>query len=73
PAGATAPNKPEVAPGATPATDTPGPGEALVTPAVAPVTPDEQVEMIRRRIEARRAMRAAEAAAEQAASEKANR
>jgi general secretion pathway protein N len=40
---------------------------------VAPITPDEQVEAIRRRIEARRAMRAAEAAAEKAASEKANR
>ncbi|MBP6597105.1 MAG: general secretion pathway protein GspN [Arenimonas sp.] len=42
-------------------------------PAVAPVTPEEQVEAIRRRIEARRAMRAAEAAAEQAAQERTNR
>jgi general secretion pathway protein N len=48
-------------------------GNAPAAPTVAPATPDEQVEAIRRRIEARRAMRAAEAAAEQAASEKANR
>ena len=54
-------------PAATPAAATPP------VPAVAPITPDEQVEAIRRRIEARRAMRAAEAAAEKAASEKANR
>lgn len=50
-----------------------GTNNAPAAPTVAPVTPDEQVEAIRRRIEARRAMRAAEAAAEQAASEKANR
>ena len=58
--------------------DTPGAvanggSNAPAASTVAPVTPDEQVEAIRRRIEARRAMRAAEAAAEQAASEKANR
>jgi general secretion pathway protein N len=41
------------------------------TPRVAEVTPEEQVEAIRRRIEARRAMRAAEGAEEQAASERA--
>jgi len=70
PPGAIAPNKPDAAPVAT---DAPGQGAALASPAVAAVTPDEQVEAIRRRIEARRAMRAAEAAAEQAASEKANR
>ena len=69
PPGATAPDKPEArADAAAPATNAPA-ANALV----APVTPDEQVEAIRRRIEARRAMRAAEAAAEQAASEKANR
>lgn len=50
-----------------------GANGAPAAPTVAPVTPDEQVEAIRRRIEARRAMRAAEAAVEQAASEKANR
>jgi general secretion pathway protein N len=40
-------------------------------PQVAEVTPEAQVEAIRRRIEARRAMRAAEGAEEQAASERA--
>jgi len=40
-------------------------------PTVAEVTPEQQVEAIRRRIEARRAMRAAESEAEQAASERA--
>ena len=76
PAGATAANKPDTAaaPGATAAA--PGPpstGAPPPTPTAAPVSPEEQVEAIRRRIEARRALRAAEAAAEQAASEKANR
>lgn len=76
PAGATAANKPDTAaaPGATAAV--PGPpstGAPPATPTAAPVSPEEQVEAIRRRIEARRALRAAEAAAEQAASEKANR
>jgi general secretion pathway protein N len=61
-------NKPDA-----PAAVAAGAVSAPAAPTVAPVTPDEQVEAIRRRIEARRAMRAAEAAAEQAASEKANR
>lgn len=64
-------NKPDTP--APPGVVTTAPGAATAAPSVAPVTPDEQVEAIRRRIEARRAMRAAEAAAEQAASEKANR
>lgn len=72
PPGATAPNKGEPA-AAVAATPADAPGNVPAPPTVAPVTPDEQVEAIRRRIEARRAMRAAEAAAEQAASEKANR
>jgi general secretion pathway protein N len=69
-------DKPSSAPGApgeVATTSTAAPGTAPAPPTVAPVTPDEQVEAIRRRIEARRAMRAAEAAAEQAASENANR
>ena len=61
------------APGAVAATAANTSGNAPAPPTVAPVTPDEQVEALRRRIEARRAMRAAEAAAEQAASENANR
>ena len=75
PPGATAANKPDVAaaPGATAAPGPPQTGAAPATSTVAPVSPEEQVEAIRRRIEARRALRAAEAAAEQAASEKANR
>ncbi len=48
-------------------------GSTPSAPTVAQVTPEDQVEAIRRRIEARRAMRAAEAAAEQAAQERANR
>lgn len=50
------------------------PGSAApdaAVPQVAEVTPEEQVEAIRRRIEARRAMRAAEGAEEQAALERA--
>lgn len=73
PPGATAPNKGEPGTGAVAATPADAPGNVPAPPTVAPVTPDEQVEAIRRRIEARRAMRAAEAAAEQSASEKANR
>jgi general secretion pathway protein N len=75
PPGASAPDKIEpAAPGTVAAPGGAAPGTAAAPqPTVAPVTPDEQVEAIRRRIEARRAMRAAEAAAEQAASEKANR
>lgn len=75
PPGATAANTPQVPapPGAMSASGSNAAGTASAAPTVAPVTPDEQVEAIRRRIEARRAMRAAEAAAEQAASEKANR
>jgi len=75
PPGATAANKPDVPapPGAVAADGSTTAGTASAPAAVAPVTPEEQVEAIRRRIEARRAMRAAEAAAEQAASEKANR
>jgi general secretion pathway protein N len=52
------------------------PGQAVSTPAAPaqePPSPDAQVEAIRRRIEARRAQRAAEVAAEQAAAERANR
>lgn len=73
PPGATAPNKPDPATGAVAAAPSDAPGNVPAPPTVAPVTPDEQVEAIRRRIEARRAMRAAEAAAEQAAAENANR
>lgn len=72
PPGATAPDKAE-APGVAAAPGGNASGNAPAPTTVAPVTPEEQVEAIRRRIEARRAMRAAEAAAEQAASEKANR
>ena len=72
PPGATAPDKPAT-PVDTAAPVASTPDVAPAAPLVAPVTPDEQVEAIRRRIEARRAMRAAEAAAERAASEKANR
>lgn len=72
PPGATAPDKSE-APGVAAAPGGNASGNAPAPTTVAPVTPEEQVEAIRRRIEARRAMRAAEAAAEQAASEKANR
>lgn len=71
--GAIPPEKLEAVGGAAAASGSSVPGGAAAQPAVAPVTPEEQVEAIRRRIEARRAMRAAEAAAEQAASEKANR
>ena len=76
PPGATAADKPDTvdASGATAAASgPPSTGAPPATPTAAPVSPEEQVEAIRRRIEARRALRAAEAAAEQAASEKANR
>lgn len=72
PPSALAANKPDAA-APVAANGSNAPGAAPAPSTVAPVTPDEQVEAIRRRIEARRAMRAAEAAAEQAASENANR
>lgn len=54
-----------------PAPEPAAPADAPPAVAEAPATPEEQVEAIRRRIEARRAQRAAEAAAEREARERA--
>jgi general secretion pathway protein N len=73
PGAAGPPAGPAVAAPAAPGQVAEGSASAPAAPLVAPVTPEDQVEAIRRRIEARRAMRAAEAAQEQAAQESTNR